>query len=243
MENMYPISILIASDHEEDRNNILSMLSGQKDFYIAGIEKDVSGAIIKSERLKPNVLILAASTSGINGPELASMIHRRSPSTAILMAWDKDENEHAARAILAGISAFMLKSEDMNKLVNIVNFVHTGGIYTSASITLLHAKSYLNQKIPQTLERKNNDFFSPIERGIVTHMAQGYSDEEIAKHLNYSAGTIKNSVTAIKRKTKLKNRVQIVIYSLIYGFIALDSSDLRKAKINFDRLFLLDGIQ
>jgi len=75
-------------------------------------------------------------------------------------------------------------------------------------------------------------FYSPAEHAIVTLLAQGYSDEQIAEELHYSPGTIKNCLTNIRNKTKMKSRVEIVIYSLVSGLIRLENLGIWKEKID-----------
>ncbi|MDR1838003.1 MAG: response regulator transcription factor [Treponema sp.] len=217
------IRIFVNSRYDEDRKRILDILSDQNDFRITGIEKDEAGTIIKSAQLKPDVLVLDLQPQGLGGEELAPIIHRRSPSTAIVMLCDKDEDDYAGLALKAGISGFLLKEYDTDKLVPVIKIVSSGGYYISASITIrvFSAVTFIHTFPGQITERRHT-IFSPAERGIVTDIAQGLSDEEIAKHLHFSTGTIKNCLTAIKRKTKLKNRVQIVVYSLIYGLISFE---------------------
>jgi len=214
------IRILVASSYDEDRARIIAALSGQDDLDIAGVEKDETGAIIKSERLQPDILILDLQLSGMSGDELAPIIHRRSPSTAIVMLYDKDEDNYAGLALRAGISGFLLKGVDTDLLVPVVKIVSSGGYYVSASITIrvFNAVTFHGQ-LPHQAQIKHNLFFSPAERCIIIDMARGLSDEEIAKHLNYSIGTVRNCLTVIKRKTKLKTRVQIVIFSIINGLV------------------------
>jgi DNA-binding NarL/FixJ family response regulator len=213
-------SILITSNDNEDFKSILDSLNRQKGLNIIGVENDETNTIIKSERLKPDVLILNLLQPAIDGAELAPIIHRRSPDTAIIMICDKDEHEYAGKAIRAGILGYLLRNTDMNKILLAVEIVSLGGYYISASIInrFFSTTSFMSQFYGQET-RQNSMFFSPAERGIVKGLAQGYSDTEIAKHLNFSAGTIKNYITAIKRKTNLKNRIQIVVFSLLHGFI------------------------
>jgi len=219
------IRIFVTSGHDEDCKHILAILSDQNDFLIAGVEKDESGTIIKSERLKPDVLVLDLQPPRMSGYEIAPIIHRRSPETAIVMLCGKDEENYAGLALKSGIAGFLLKEKDTDKLVPIIRIVFDGGYFISASIIIrvLSAVTFMNNFPGQIIQQKpNRQILSPTERGIVTDIAQGLSDEEIARHLHFSTGTIRNCVTAIKRKTKLRNRVQIVVYSLVYGIISLE---------------------
>jgi len=228
------IDIFITSGYDEDCKRILAILSNQNGFHIAGIEKDESGTIIKSERLKPDVLILDLQPTGMGGDKLAPIIHRRSPSTAIVMLCDKDEVNYAGLALKAGISGFLLREADTDKLVPVIKIVASGGYYISASIIIrvFSAVTFLNQFPRQKIEQ-NHAALSPAERDIITGIASGFSDEEIAKYLNFSAGTIKNYMTSIKRKTKLKNRVQIAMFSLACGLISFEQLEFIKTIDNF----------
>ena len=211
-----PISILAASEIEEDRNKIQSILSEHDDLYIAGIEKDESGALIKLERLKPQILVLAESPR-IDWTRYAPMIRRRSASTAIILVSEEDDNDYAASALRAGISAFMLKTVDMDKLVHIVNTVLLGGLFLTDSV--IRRAMDVTAMADQLPKMPNSLSFSPVERGIVSCLARGLSDEETAMELNYSPGTVRNCITAIRRKTGQKNRIQIVNFSLANGLI------------------------
>jgi DNA-binding NarL/FixJ family response regulator len=226
-------SILITANDNEDIKNILDSLNSQNGLNIIGVENDETNTIIKSERVKPDVLILDLTRPVMDETELAPIIHRRSPDTAIIMICDKDENEYAGKAIRAGILGYLIKNTDMNKILPVVKIVSLGGYYISASIIKRASDSItgINQFPGQFNNKGENLFFlSPVERCIISEIAQGLSDEEIAGHLNYSAGTIRNCVTAIKRKTKLKNRVEIVVFSLVYGLIDIEQLDFWSKK-------------
>ena len=130
------IEILVVSKKDTDRECILSILSSQNDLKVIGIEKDETGAIIKSERLQPDVIILDMQKPGLDGVELAPIIHRRSPSTSILMISDIDESEYAGKAIKAGILGFLFRKTDMDALIHAIRIVNLGGFYISPSVTI-----------------------------------------------------------------------------------------------------------
>ena len=241
------INVLVTAGNEKSRRTILSAITKHNDIRITGIENDEAGAVIKSQRFKPDVLIMDLQPQGLDGVELASIIHRRSPETAIVMICDRDEIEYAGTALQAGISGFLQRKADINKLYLVIKIVNLGGHYISSSVIMKSFKtiSFIRQFPGQFIEiqdkrKKENNCLSlsSIERRIITEIARGSSDKEIAGYFNYSEGTIKNFITAIKRKTKLKNRIQIVIFSLIFGIINLEHPDIFK-----HRQFINDTIQ
>jgi len=222
-------SILITSNDDADVKCIHNALNSQNDLNIIGVERDESNTIIKSERLKPDVLIFDLKSSEIDVVKLAHIIHRRSPSTGIIMMCDIDENDYAGKALRAGILGYLLKKTDMNKILPTVKIVSLGGYYISASILLKALKKItLVKQFPgQFLEMNDNyPVFSSTERNIIEYFAQGLSDDEIACRLNLCAGTIRNKMCVIKKKTKQKKRICVVLFSLIHGLINIEHTGL-----------------
>jgi len=223
------IRVFIASKNDQDRKLILSALTGQNGLRISGVENNEASLIIKSERVKPDVLILDFPHSGMSGHELAPIIHRKTPGTVIVMLCDKDEENYAGLALKSGIAAFLLKEKDIDKLVHVISIVYNGGYYISAPvfIKIFNAYTFMTNFPGQVIEQKNSrKILSPVECCIITDLAQGLSYKEAAEHLHYSVGTLKNYMSVIKRKTKLKNRIQIIIYALVYGLINFEQLGL-----------------
>jgi DNA-binding NarL/FixJ family response regulator len=214
------ITVLLSTENNENGKLIFAAFTMQDDIRIIGIEEDEAGTIIKTGLLKPDILIINLQPQITDVTVLARIIHRESPETSIIMICDKDENEYAGIALKAGISGFLLRKADMNKLLSIVRIINLGGYFISASI--------INRAIGMSRnnngKKENRHLLSPIELYIINGIAQGIPDKEIAGRINYSAGTIKNRVTAIKRKTKLKNRTEIVVFSLVNGLISPEKS-------------------
>jgi len=219
-------SILITSNDNEDFKYIIDSLNSQSGLNIIDVENDETDTIIKSEQLKPDVLILDLIQSVMDGAELAPIIHRRSPNTAIIMICDKDENEYAGKALKAGILGYMLRNADMNKILYVVRIVSLGGYFISASITtrIINTITIMKQ-FPYNFSEKKHPEFSSMERNIIQYIAKGFSDDEIACFLHLSTGTIRNNMTEIKHRIKMKNRIQTVIYSLVHGLINPEEVD------------------
>jgi len=210
------INVFLSIENDEDRKLIFTVMTARNDIRITGVEKDETNTIIKSEQLKPDIIIMNLKPPGIDAAELAPIIHRRSPDTAIIMICDRDENEYAGYALRAGISGFLLRKTDMDKLLSVVKIVNMGGFYISSSII----KRALDSNRANYEKKEDCLFLSTVERCIISGIALGISDKEIANRINYSAGTIKNRITAIKRKIKLKTRAEIAVFSLVNGLIS-----------------------
>jgi len=217
------ITILVVSGKDDERKRIIGILSEQKEFIIVGEEKDEAGAIIRAEKLKPNILIIDIQPENKAGLELINIIRRKSPSSAIILLSENDENNYVCLAVKAGIAGFLLKNDDFNKLALIVKIIYLNGCYISGSISIkvFNTITFLSQ-FPDNIKDQNLIFFSPAERSIVNDLAHGLSDDQIANHLHFSKGAVKNYLSVIKRRIKLKNRIQIVFYSLIFGLVNFD---------------------
>jgi len=204
-------------------------------FYIVGLVKDEANSIIKSESLKPDIIILDLQLSNENELELIRIIRRRSPSSAIILLYNDDKDSvvnFANLAIITGVYGFLHKKSDMDKLVYAVNIICLGGYYINASIIskILNKITPVNQ-LNQFSNESNNVILSNVERQIIRLLAQGFSDKQIAKELNFSTGTIRNYITEIRHKTKMKSRIEIVIYSLVSGFIHIEHLLYKKLKL------------
>jgi len=158
------------------------------------------------------------------------------------MISDKDDNDYAGMAIRAGILGFLLRKADMDKLIHAIRIVNLGGFYISPSITIRALEKITNRKqLPgRVMDGKNiYSVFSPAERCVVIDLIRGLSDKEIAEHLHFSTGSVRNCILSIKHKSKLKNRIQIVLFFLNCGIINPEQIHIKKT----NRQFPNDAIQ
>jgi DNA-binding NarL/FixJ family response regulator len=217
------INIVIICRLHKDREKIASLLSAHKDFHIAALGKDGYDALQAVENLSPDVIIMDLRLPGISAVELTPLVKRKSPHTAIMTLSSMDQNHVASSAIRSGISAYLLKQEDMDKLAACIRLVYSGGIYVSTSIlnrvfsTVSALPGFPLKNQPRSLP------FSCSERGIISLLTQGFNDDEIAENLHLHQGTVRNRLADIRRKIGAKNRIQIVVYALIYGLISFES--------------------
>jgi DNA-binding NarL/FixJ family response regulator len=230
------IRIAIIIKERTDRSAIAALLSSQDDFDIAGIGTDGYDALKMAARLHPDVIIMDQRMAGSEGPALAPLIKRRSPATALIVFCSINEEYLVSRAIKSGISGYLLKETDMNNLSALVRVIARGCCYISTPI-MYRIMVSLPELDRLPLSAAEAAFFqietarifrqlSRVERSVICLLAQGYSDREIAEELSIALGTVRNSITRARRKTGLRNRVQIVNYALSCGLINLSQIKL-----------------
>ncbi|MDR0316264.1 MAG: response regulator transcription factor [Treponema sp.] len=215
--------IAIISKSKQDWQTMFRILVSQEDFDIFFAGVDGYEALKSATVLHPDIIIMDFQMGCIDGPSLAPMLKRRSPSTALIVMGSLEEEDRITKSVRDEISGYLLKELDMDKLIAAVRIVSSGGCYFSAPIAhkLFRCYSTLDRISPPATAA--NDLvlpgFSPVEQEIVEGIARGHSDTEIADHLHISSGTVRNCLSTVKRKTGLRNRTQMVLYALMFGWI------------------------
>ncbi|MDR2718377.1 MAG: response regulator transcription factor [Treponema sp.] len=214
------INIAIVSKHENDLKTISALLAEQDDFHITNTGKDGYDALKSAMTQRPDIIIMDFSMEDIDSPELAPIIKRNSPSTALIVLCSHDEREIIAKVFNAGISGYLLRQDGFNNLASSVRSVFYGGLYISKSVKN-HALHFFSAPTGVFMAAPGISQFSftHTEQGILYGISCGCTDREIAKNLNINIGSLRNCVNHIKKKTGLHNRTQIIIYAMFTGII------------------------
>ncbi|MDR2478032.1 MAG: response regulator transcription factor [Treponema sp.] len=221
------VRIVIVTRLEHDRKTIMALLSSQHDFTILHAGTDGYDALISAGVLLPDIIIMDMCLDDIDGPDLALLIKRRSPSTSFIVVSPVDKD--VGRALRAGISGYLLKQRKSEELTASIRCVIHGGYYISAPIikrvfggpfTLnKYGKPVHHSPLSTNRAKAPPPKFSRTECRIIGGIAEGRSDKEIAEELKIQPGSIRNSLAAVRRRTGLRNRTQMVLYALMFGLI------------------------
>ncbi|MDR0456921.1 MAG: response regulator transcription factor [Treponema sp.] len=214
------ITVAVISNHEDDIRTISALLTEQNDFHITSTGKDGYDALRSAKTQRPDIIIMDFSMTDIDSPELAPIIKRNSPSTALIVLCSHNEQDTVTRAFNAGISGYLLRQDGFTHLASSVRSVFYGGLYISKSV-----KNHTLNRLSTPAEifpaepGISRHFFSSTEQGIFYGISRGCTDREIARNLNISIGSVRNCINQVKKKTGLHNRTQITIYALFSGII------------------------
>jgi DNA-binding NarL/FixJ family response regulator len=214
------ISIAVASENENDRKAIATLLARHDDFYVVGMGKDGCYAIKSVKEQQPDIIITDCRLNGFEITDLTPVIKRYSPSTALIVLYSDAECACMARALKAGVSGYISKGEISDELAESVRCVFYGGLYFSQTMRNL-AQRYFSawESIGNVLADLSPVHFTQTELCIFKNITLGRTDREIARDLNMSIGSLRNCVYHAKQETGLKNRTQISVYALLSGMI------------------------
>jgi DNA-binding NarL/FixJ family response regulator len=207
------IRIVIIDGKDSDRNDTEKILSAQGDFEVVATGKDGYEAIRLVDIHKPDMLLLDINLSYLDGVKTASVLNSRHPHMAVIILTRLDDARHIQNAINNGVSGYLFKNRDMEKLADMIRVIHSNGclIFPRAAVGFdrggQHPKA--GRQFPPNLSRK--------DLKIIHYIGGGMENQEIAEKMCLKKGTIRNHVSVILRKTGLRNRTQLAIFAVQNG--------------------------
>jgi len=221
------ISITVASKCTDDRNAMVALLTEQKDFFISSIVDDSFSLIHSTIKLQPNVIVMDFRLEDLDCLEIAPIIKRNSPATALIVLSTPDNRIAVDRILRAGISGYLLKRQDFVYLALSVRCVSFGGLYISETIRErttryfpMHDFAAHGNGGASSGTGAARNVFTLTELQIFQGIVSGYSDHDIAVDLNISTGAVRNCVCKAKKKVGLRNRTQMSLYAMSCGLIS-----------------------
>ncbi|HOU40459.1 MAG TPA: response regulator transcription factor [Promineifilum sp.] len=215
------IRLLLADDHAVVRSGLRMLLQAQPDMVIIGEAETGQEAVQRAVELAPDVVLMDIEMPGMNGIEATRRIKAEAPATAVLALTMYEDDQYFFEMLRAGASGYVPKRAAPDELVSAIRAAGRGEVFLYPSLAGRLVKDYL-QRGPAGEGDAQNDDLTPREQEVLTLIAEGYSNNEIADRLVISAKTVDRHRENIMRKLNLHNRVDLVKYALRKGLIGLD---------------------
>jgi NarL family two-component system response regulator LiaR len=212
------IRILIADDHPIVRKGLAALIETQPDLELLGEAEDGAEAVEKMLAMRPDVTLLDLVMPRLDGIQAIREIMRQLPKSRILILTSFTEDEKVFPAIKAGAFGYLLKDSSPQDLLKAIRDVYRGQVSLHPTIALKVVRE-LNQgsDLPPTQEP-----LTARELEVLTLLAKGLSNEEIAARLVISERTVGTHVSNILSKLHLANRTQAALYALREGLARLE---------------------
>jgi len=214
------IRIILVDDQELVRTGFRMVLDAQPDMQVVGEAADGLGAIDLARRLHADVMIMDARMPRLDGVEATCRIRLEGDLPRVLMLTTFDLDEYAFAALKAGASGFLLKDVPPEELLFAIRAVHSGDSVVAPSTT----RRLIDQFAALLPGREQAgsaqlDELTEREREVLTQVAHGLSNAEIAQRLFVSEATVKTHVGRVLAKLDLRDRVQAVVYAYEHGLV------------------------
>lgn len=212
------IRVLVVDDHALFRRGLIALLSGDDRFEVVAEAADAGEAQRRAADTRPEIILLDNHLPGVRGVDAVAALLEAAPGCQVLMLTVSEDEQDLSAALKAGAKGYLIKTVDSDVLVDSILRVHMGGSVISPEMTgkLVQAFQTIHEEhatpVPSIPSPSDPwDTLSPREREILSHIAQGASNKEIARALGIAETTVKIHVQHILRKLNLNSRVQAAV--------------------------------
>jgi DNA-binding NarL/FixJ family response regulator len=210
------IRVLLADDQALVRSGFRLILETRDDLEVVGEAEDGREAVDLARRLRPDVILMDVRMPNVDGVEATRRLGALGSPARVLILTTFDLDEYVYEAIRAGAAGFLLKDVQPAQLVDAVRVVAAGEALLAPTVTrrlLDHFAAQLpSADPPPELAR-----LTERELEILTLLAEGLSNAELAERLFLSETTVKTHVSSVLRKLDLRDRVQAVVLAYKAG--------------------------
>ena len=209
------IRILIVDDHSVVREGLRIFLGRDSELEIVDEAADGAEAIEKARRLRPDVVLMDLLIPVIDGISATSIIRRKSPETRVIALTSVLDSALVTGSIRAGAVGYLLKDAEANELRTVIKAVAAGQVQLSPQVS-----SYLLRELQEPVKPTT---LTDREAQVLSLLAQGKSNKEIASYLQIAEDTVKSHIRHILTKLGVQSRTQAVILAIRQGLVASEA--------------------
>jgi two-component system, NarL family, response regulator LiaR len=212
------IRVLVADDHVVVRKGIRALLATEPGIDVVGEATDGAEAVHAAAELRPDVILMDIVMPTVDGIEAVRRIMAAQPGSRILMLTSFATDDQIFPALKAGALGYLLKDTGPEDLVQAIRQVHRG----ESSLHPTIARKVLQELSRPPQRPPTPDPLTEREVEVLRLVAQGRSNQEIARMLVVSEATVRTHVSSILSKLHLASRTQAALYALREGLASLD---------------------
>ena len=213
------IRIVVADDQALVRAGFTKLLEAEHDLRIVAQASDGLEAIEAVLRTRPDVVLMDIRMPRLDGIEATRRMRAREHAPRVIMLTTFDLDEYVYDALKAGASGFLLKDAPPEQLVAGVRIVAAGDALLAPAVTRRLIEEFARHPTPRPEGPPELAELTAREREILTLMARGRSNREIAAQLVIGESTVKTHVGNVLMKLDLRDRVHAVVLAYETGLV------------------------
>jgi DNA-binding NarL/FixJ family response regulator len=206
---MDPIRILIADDHPLFRDGLRGLLDSVSDTEVVGEAQTGAEAIAQATALQPDVVLMDIKMPDLNGIEATREIIHISPHVGVLVVTMFEDDDFVFAAMRAGARGYVLKGANQAEMLRAIRAVANGEVIFGPAIAR-RVMGFLSSSHTAVMGRIFPEL-TERESEVLSLIARGRTNDEIAERLALSLKTVRNHVSNIFSKLQVADRAQAVI--------------------------------
>ena len=214
-----PIRILIADDQDLVRGGLRMILDSQSDLQVVGEAGDGEQALAGVRAHAPDVVLMDIHMPGLDGLQATRLITAAQAHPHVLILTTFDNDDYVYTALRDGAAGFLLKTAPPAKLIEAVRTVAAGEALLAPSIMRRLIEAHLTRTAPSSHAQARLTMLTSREREVLTLIARGLSNSEIAAQLVLTEPTVKSHINRIMHKAALRDRAQAVVLAYETGLV------------------------
>lgn len=213
--------VLVVDDEQLLRTAFISLIDAEDDLQVVGEAADGKQAVELAIRLTTDVVLMDVRMPVMDGIEATRQITAREQTSAprVLILTTFDLDEYVFEALKAGATGFALKSRPLDELLTAIRVVAGGDALLAPSVTRRLIAHFTDRERRPAKGNRNLDQLTEREREVLSLVAQGATNREIADHLCVSLPTVKSHVSRVLGKLDARDRTQLVVIAYESGLV------------------------
>ena len=210
--------VVVADDQALVRAGLKMVLEAEADIEVVGEAADGHEVLDVARRASPDVVLMDIRMPGLDGLEASRRLLAGSDPPKVLVLTTFDEEEYLYEALRAGTSGFLLKVSPPEQLIGAIRTVAAGNALIDPAVTRRVIEAF-GRRAATAAPPPAYDELTAREREVLTFLARGRSNAEIAEELIVGEATVKTHVARVLMKLGLRDRVQAVVFAYEHGIV------------------------
>lgn len=204
--------ILIVDDHAVVRTGLRTLLESRAGMEVVGEAGSAAEAVERARATRPDLVLMDVRLPDESGVEACRRIRAAIPQTKVLMLTSYSDDEAVFSSVMAGASGYLLKQIDVDKLYQAISRVEKGESLLDSEMTRTVMERV--KAVCEGAPGREIDALTSREKEILSLIAEGMTNREIAERVYLSEKTVRNYVSSILQKLGVAHRTQAAIYYL-----------------------------
>lgn len=213
--------VLLVDDHEIIIDGLKALLAKEKNIRIVGEAMNGNEAILKTQELIPDIILMDVSMPGLNGIDATKQIKADFPDTKILMLTQHESKEYVLQVLKVGADGYLLKNSKKEELIRAIEAICSGKKYLGDSISAMMLDNIFESSAENDKKLESKEILTKREIEIIKLLANDNSNQEVSDKLEISLRTVETHRRNIMQKLNLKSAVALVRFALKNNYIDL----------------------